>query len=172
MFRLPKSALSFGAGALAVAVLILAAPRGAHAIAATLVQVTNTAANPVPNQDVDSPGRHPYQQNCNSGSSAIQDGQIGCEMPPVPPNTEVVIQNVNVDINLAPGPQQWGVLLTQGGGVMGETNFPLVSVAGRYVATQPTTQYADPGTPIVCSATVTAGGFFECFISGYTVTLP
>jgi hypothetical protein len=46
MFRLSKSVLSFGAGTLALGVLMLAAPRAAHAIAATLVQVTNTAANP------------------------------------------------------------------------------------------------------------------------------
>jgi hypothetical protein len=52
MFRLPKSVLSFGAGALALCVLILAAPRAAHAIAATLVQVTNTTANPAITQSV------------------------------------------------------------------------------------------------------------------------
>jgi hypothetical protein len=44
MFR--KPVISYGAVALATAVLLLAAPRAAHAIAATLVQVTNTAANP------------------------------------------------------------------------------------------------------------------------------
>jgi hypothetical protein len=41
-----------GAGAIALAVLILTAPRAAHAIVATLVQVTNTAANPAIAQDV------------------------------------------------------------------------------------------------------------------------
>jgi len=46
MFRPSKSVLSFGAGAFAVIALTLAAPKAAHAIAATLVQVTNTAANP------------------------------------------------------------------------------------------------------------------------------
>ena len=48
MFRLPKSVLRFGAGAIALVALILAAPKAAHAIAATLVTVTNTTANPVP----------------------------------------------------------------------------------------------------------------------------
>jgi hypothetical protein len=46
MFKPSRSVLSFGAGALALGVLMLAAPRAARAIAATLVQVTNTAANP------------------------------------------------------------------------------------------------------------------------------
>lgn len=51
MFRLNKSVLSFGAGAFALGVLMLAVPGAAHAIG-TLVQVTNTAANPAVTQDV------------------------------------------------------------------------------------------------------------------------
>ncbi len=46
MFKQSKP-LSLAAGVLAVGVLIVGAPRAAHAIAATLVQVTNTASNPV-----------------------------------------------------------------------------------------------------------------------------
>jgi hypothetical protein len=46
MFKRSKSVLTFGAGALALGVLMFAAPRAAHALAATLVQVTNTVANP------------------------------------------------------------------------------------------------------------------------------
>jgi hypothetical protein len=44
MFRKPM--FFYGAAALATAALLLATPRAAHAIAATLVQVTNTAAAP------------------------------------------------------------------------------------------------------------------------------
>jgi hypothetical protein len=51
MFHLPKT-LTYGAAALTAGALILAAPRAAHAIAATLVQVTNTAASPAVAQDV------------------------------------------------------------------------------------------------------------------------
>jgi hypothetical protein len=47
MLRLRKSVLPYGACVLALGAVILAAPRAAHAIAATLVQVTNTTANPV-----------------------------------------------------------------------------------------------------------------------------
>ncbi len=53
MFRPPKSVLSYGAVAVATGILMLAAPRAAHAIAATLVQVTNTAANPAITQGVE-----------------------------------------------------------------------------------------------------------------------
>ena len=52
MFTRSKSVLSFGAGVLAVVALMLAAPRAAHAIASTLVQVTNTPANPAITQSV------------------------------------------------------------------------------------------------------------------------
>jgi hypothetical protein len=46
VFRLPKTVPTYGAAAIVAAALLLAAPRAAHAIAATLVQVTNTAASP------------------------------------------------------------------------------------------------------------------------------
>ncbi len=51
MFNL-RQTVSYGAAALAAGALILAVPRAAHAIAATLVQVTNTAAGPAVAQDV------------------------------------------------------------------------------------------------------------------------
>jgi hypothetical protein len=46
MIRLSKSVISFGAVALVACVATLAVPRAAAAVAAKLVQVTNTAANP------------------------------------------------------------------------------------------------------------------------------
>jgi hypothetical protein len=52
MIRSPKSVLSFGAIALAAGVLTLAVPQAAHAVAAALVQVTNTAASPAITQGV------------------------------------------------------------------------------------------------------------------------
>jgi hypothetical protein len=54
MLRLPKSVLTYGGTALAAALLALAAPRAAHALAATLVQVANTSANPAVTQNVSS----------------------------------------------------------------------------------------------------------------------
>jgi hypothetical protein len=52
MTRLPKSVISFGALAIAAGVLTLAVPQAAHAVAAALVQVTNTAASPAITQGV------------------------------------------------------------------------------------------------------------------------
>ena len=47
-----RTLLGWGAVALAITLLILAAPKAAHAIVATLVQVANTSANPAITQDV------------------------------------------------------------------------------------------------------------------------
>jgi hypothetical protein len=52
MTRLPKFALSFGAATLAAGVLTVAVPQAAHAVAAALVQVTNTSASPAITQNV------------------------------------------------------------------------------------------------------------------------
>jgi hypothetical protein len=51
MIHLPKT-LKYGGAVLTAGVRILAAPRAAHALAATLAQVVNTTANPAPNEGV------------------------------------------------------------------------------------------------------------------------
>jgi hypothetical protein len=55
--------LLMGMGAVTFAVLIgtVLAPKAAHALVSTLVQVVNTPANPVPNADVNAPGEEPFQ---------------------------------------------------------------------------------------------------------------
>jgi hypothetical protein len=52
MKRFHKHSLQIAAAAILVAVLTLAAPRAAHAVAAALVNVTNTAASPAISQGV------------------------------------------------------------------------------------------------------------------------
>jgi hypothetical protein len=166
MNRLPKSLLSFGAVALAAGVLTLAFPRAAHAVAAVLVEVTNTRSNPVPNQDVDAPGRHPYQQSCSTTS-------ITCFMPVVPPNTEVVIQTVSM--TFSGGTPGSLILSSVGGGVGVNTYIPLVAEPdGSFAVTQPLTQYADPGGSTSCSDSTIAhsAGSFTCTITGYSISLP
>jgi hypothetical protein len=50
MFRFPKPVLAVGGAALTMVLLTLAAPRTVHAVAAALVEVTNTSSNPVVTQ--------------------------------------------------------------------------------------------------------------------------
>ena len=48
--------MGLGAVALMAVLLTLAAPKAVRGVVATLVQVANTTANPIPNRDVDEPG--------------------------------------------------------------------------------------------------------------------
>lgn len=73
-----------GMTALAVIAMVVVTPKAVHVVAATLVQITNTAANPVPNRDVDNPAAQPfaatlcqelgtYVNDCLSSSGAVSD---------------------------------------------------------------------------------------------------
>ena len=79
MFRLPKTVLHLFAGALALAALILFAPRAAHAIAATLVQVTNTAANPAIIQSTEKQAAQLLEIGCHAAN--LQDTPCGVDLP-------------------------------------------------------------------------------------------
>ena len=66
MIRIPKSIVSFGALALAAGALTLTAPRAAHAFAAALVQVANTAANPAITQSTPTQAAQLVQLNAEA----------------------------------------------------------------------------------------------------------
>jgi len=158
------SRLFMGIGGLAAAAVALTilSPK-AHAVVATLVQVANTRSTPVPNQDVDSPGRHPYEQTCGFVAS-------GCTFPAVPANTELVIQTVSVFIN--GGSPTFAQLGTAGGGNLVSLYIPLIAAGGgNYAAVQQITAYVDPGSAPNCDGP-TNSSTFVCTITGYTVSLP
>jgi hypothetical protein len=158
--------MGIGGLAAAAALVTMVSPK-AHALAATLVEVVNTRSTPVPNQDVDAAGRHPYSQTCQSTGSG---GLFGCMMPVTPLNIEVVIQNVSV--SFTGGFPAQATLVSSSGGQIVPTFIPLVALGGQsFAVSQPITQYIDPGTEATCYG---PDGFstFSCTISGYTVSLP
>ena len=167
--------LFMGIGGLAaVAALLTVVSPKAHALAATLVEVVNTRSTPVPNQDVDHPGRHPYQLSCNA-TGTDQNGYISCQMPATPPNTELVIQNASVAV-LYTVPVYPAELITKVGGVT-TWNYLLLAPqsSSAFVASQLVTQYNDPGTQPAVFFQATSPNpnvVLECTITGYTVTLP
>lgn len=60
--RLLKRAFAvLGAFVVVAAIAAVVAPKAARGIAAALVQVTNTSANPVPNLDVNTPAEEPFE---------------------------------------------------------------------------------------------------------------
>lgn len=149
MFQLPKSVLSFGAGALTLGVFILAAPRAAHAISATLVQVTNTAANPVPNLDTERNARIPYQSSINASPCSIAP----CDflMSPVPAGYRLVAQGVSVDVRDSTVPQL-AFLADASYSFIMDLSAPLYPAGNQSHAggTQAVTAYFDAGiTPVI-----------------------
>ena len=93
MNRLAKSAISFGAGAFALGILLLAAPRAAHAIAATAVLVENTPSAPVPNLDVERNARVPYQ---STGSCLNALSYCGVFLTSPPTGYRLITESVSV----------------------------------------------------------------------------
>jgi hypothetical protein len=82
--------------ALAVACVLLLAPKTTHALVAALVQVTNTTANPAVIQDADKATRIPYQSNYTY--PATDAGVVGytvSSFAAVPLGYRLVIQNVS-----------------------------------------------------------------------------
>jgi hypothetical protein len=167
MFRPSRTILSFGAGALAVMALTLAGPKAAHAIAATLVQVTNTSSSPVINQDVDSPGRSPYtaflpcySQTTNSCTAFF---------PAVPAGMRLVVEFISSSVDT---PTSLSNVDFYGNGAQASPLFTLQGndAAGNkiYIANQPMLAYFEAGqTPSVAVFAQSAN--FE-FVSG-SVTL-
>jgi len=175
-----KRIVQAGAALGVVATLALVTPRAAHAVAAALVQVTNTSANPVPNQDVDAPGRHLYQSICTTTTGDSLGKQFVCILSAVPANTELVIQTVSI-LAETPNPPAIGQLATTVRGVQAVVAFPVVNSGltefGTMIgtATQPLTLYADPGTQPQCSVVVASAPAIPamtCSVIGYTVSLP
>ena len=79
-FRISKSALSWGGVAAAAILFTLAVPRAAHAVAAALVQVTNTASSPVISQSIGNQAAQIVEIECGY----IPDSQTrhGCNLIP------------------------------------------------------------------------------------------
>jgi len=179
MTRLPKSVLSFGAAALVACLLTLAAPRAAHAVVATLVQVVNTRSTPVPNQDVDHPARHPFTSSCNVLAFAPQ-GFVVCYPTPAPPISgfETVVQSVNILVNRFSGggsPSATTLNFFTGGGSYNQYLPFVPQGTGFWVAHQPATIYLDPGGNLQCLAFIsdaTTNMMLNCTVTGYTVALP
>jgi hypothetical protein len=182
--KFPKPAwMTVGGVVLAALILPLFAPKAVHALAAALVQITNTRSNPVPNQDVDIAARHPYTATCyiyaNGGAFA------SCQPTPAPPATgsETVIQNVNIALNQDSGTVQ--PFVTELAYVTAGNDFsfyvPLLTQTqgangGEWIGNQPSAIYLDPTgsyNPLQCASLWNGGhATLVCTVTGYTVSLP
>jgi len=90
--RLLKQGLAVLAAFVLLAVIAaLVAPKATRGIAAALVQVTNTTANPVINQDRDSEARGAFQTSVNLSLSGVSGTGIL-----IPAGTRLVIDYVSI----------------------------------------------------------------------------
>jgi hypothetical protein len=80
MFRISKSTLSWAGVAVAAILFTLAVPRAAHAVAAALVQVSNTASSPVISQGIGNQAAQIVEIEC--GYLPLTDTDIGCAAVP------------------------------------------------------------------------------------------
>jgi hypothetical protein len=93
-----RKAVSALGGIFLAALLIAAlAPKATRGIAAALVQVTNTAANPVQNQDITSSASQLVTLTCVFG---LDDVSGNCFPPPFPPGPNSTPYTVPVGQNL------------------------------------------------------------------------
>jgi hypothetical protein len=144
-------------GGISVIALVagLAAPKAAHGIVATFVQVVNTAANPVPNRDVNNSGNQPFWAQIGIGPfpySVTVPSTTSMGQPVV----RLVIQEIDGTCFVGDaGSLSRLTLTTVANGVHTQhiLVFPASHVAGTSANwTQNTQIYADPGTSIEISA--------------------
>jgi hypothetical protein len=106
MLRLRHSMLPFGTFVLALGVVTLAWPRAAHAIAATLVQVTNTTASPAITQSTNTQASQLVSLYASSAAgdaigNSFAFGPIGFlgQEYTVPPSQSLVITDIDIEPN-------------------------------------------------------------------------
>jgi hypothetical protein len=97
-----RTLMGWGAMALAATLLILAAPKAAHAIVATLVQVANTSANPAITQDVSRLPSQSVQLVCTQTFIDCQQILLNGSLVgsySVPVGNTLVITTVQINMN-------------------------------------------------------------------------
>jgi len=151
------------------------APKTTRGIAAALVQVMNTSANPVPNQDVDNPGRATIESVFvgvfnNLGSENL----LGFSSFTVPAGQRFVIDQVDGSCSgsIRPGAQ---LLLTEAG--QSRTYYLVLTPQGTssYAFNQSVHYVADPGSGIGFSASTsdtTEQSNCAINVSGHLISYP
>jgi hypothetical protein len=181
MIRPPKSVFTVAGIVVIATVLTLTAPRTVHAVAAALVQITNTSANPAVTQDIGQAASQMVYLSCVSARS----GAFGCDQyvdvpgntPPqqfagftVPANRYFVITAVDVNNSdtgsSCPTPINIGMATEIGNNTLFRFGWTLAANAPTTHFTYPPGFALAPGTTIVmnnssqtCSAEVDVYGY-------------
>lgn len=83
-----------------MALLTIVTPKAAHAVVATMVQVVNTSANPVPNSDTERMARIPYQSTYRT---TVCTNVTNCffQFTPAPSGYRLVVEHISGIFELA-----------------------------------------------------------------------
>jgi hypothetical protein len=173
MIRAPKFVLASGGVVLAVGALTLAVPRAAHAVAALLVQVTNTPASPVPTVATDNPALQPFAQIQTGAPGSLNLGFV------VPAGKTWAIETVSVvclgGTSIPAGlTTDVRLFMTTGGNNVGYYFAPAQNAPQEFMVTQPLRAYADPGTFVNIGSGSGVPADYNCTgtVSGHLVNPP
>jgi hypothetical protein len=159
-----RTLMGWGAIALAVSLLILAAPKAAHAIVVTLVQVANTSANPAITQDVSRLPSQSVQLMCTATfidcQQILLNGSLASNYS-VPTGSSLVITTVQINIS-STGTNTVELRVT--GGIRGTW---VLNSTGTFEFQYPSgIVFFSGATPIVGGL----GGNDQTFLIGYLVS--
>jgi hypothetical protein len=169
-----KSISLLGSITLLALLLVALAPRAAHGVAAALVQVANSSANPVPTSDV--APLQPYLSSCFAATPPA-DSEAVCGIT-VPAGKRLVVQSVGISAVTGTGGRvvTAQLIATVSGN---EVSFPVVvpyviSLSGADYSTssQALRLYSDG--ELDCFLSYNSGNAADatCVVSGYLVNLP
>ncbi len=164
--------------ALLITTFSIIGPRAVRAAVATLVQVVNTSANPIPTVATDNPALTPFSQDCFFAPAS--NTSISTCLVAVPAGEEVVVQTVSLFANPTNSDTalQTQVLTTLPGDQHGvEYGFAQKLTGGSFVATMNATLQAQPSSSIECLVRTQndnpgAGISGTCYVNGYYVKVP
>ena len=177
--NLIRKALTTLGGILLVAILIAAlAPKATRAVAAALVQITNTSANPVPNRDVDNGPRQAVSlvAQSNLELAVFQQADDVIEAYVVPPGKRLVVDFISGTIRTPAGAHISDAFLlgSTSTGQYADHLSPNLVTAGDfniYQVSQPIRAYYDAGQEVKASVPLTSGSFalVDFTLRGYLV---
>jgi hypothetical protein len=179
MNLLRRLSIVIGSTVLLACIVSLAAPKKARALVATLVQITNTPASPVPVTEVGT--QQPFDYTCNSTLTGPA-GSNSCYIT-IPAGKRLVALNASARIFVDAGVFVNFTFLFLNNGQYAEQfltvpppiDFNPGSIS--YSISQPILAYVDPGTTSYCNIDyistfpVKTNGL-SCTISGYLVDVP
>lgn len=157
--------------ALLIATFSIIGPRAVKAAVATLVQVTNTQANPVPTVATDNPGLQPFAQTQQGSPGNLSLGFA------VPANKTWALEEMSLTClggtAIAAGSTtDVRLFLSTGGNAIQYTFAPVLnSFNEEFIVTQPVHAYADQGTFVNIGSGAGIPANWTCFasLSGHLV---